>query len=68
VQDYVPKNHHSRFNVALVRERLDLSEIDTTLAALCSTSISAQRYGRDTHSWPTRCELLRHDLMLQRRP
>jgi hypothetical protein len=60
VQDYVPKDHPSRFIVALVREHLDLSEIDTMLAALCSTSISAQRYGRDSHSWPTR--------MLQRRP
>ena len=27
VQDYVPKNHLSRFIVALVRESLDLSEI-----------------------------------------
>ena len=30
VQDYVPKDHLSRFIVALVRESLDLSEIEAS--------------------------------------
>jgi transposase len=33
VQDYVPKDHPSRFIVALVREHLDLSEIEASYAS-----------------------------------
>src|SRR5271166_2986355 len=33
VQDYVPKNHLSRFIVALVRESLDLSEITASYSS-----------------------------------
>lgn len=33
VQDYVPKDHASRFIVALVREHLDLSEIEASYAS-----------------------------------
>ena len=33
VQEYVPKDHPSRFIVALVREHLDLSEIDASYAS-----------------------------------
>jgi transposase len=34
VQDYVPENHLSRFIVALVRESLDLSEIEASYASV----------------------------------
>jgi transposase len=34
VQDYVPKDHPSRFIVALVREHLDLSEIEASYASV----------------------------------
>jgi hypothetical protein len=34
VRDYVPKDHPSRFIVALVRERLDLSEIEASYASV----------------------------------
>ena len=33
VQDYVPKDHPSRFIVALVREHLDLSEVEASYAS-----------------------------------
>ena len=33
VQDYVPKDHPSHFVVALVREHLDLSEIEASYAS-----------------------------------
>jgi transposase len=33
VQDYVPKDHPSRFIVALVREHLDLSGIEASYAS-----------------------------------
>src|SRR5262245_47149847 len=34
VQDYVPEDHLSRFIVALVRESLDLSEIEASYASV----------------------------------
>jgi hypothetical protein len=38
VQDYVPEKHLSRFIVALVRESLDLSEIEASYAPVMALS------------------------------
>jgi hypothetical protein len=43
VQDYVPEHHLSRFIVALVRESLDLSEIEVSYASVFGQRHSSRR-------------------------